>query len=220
MPEIEKSAESVEEAIEAALAELGVSEQEAQIGIIQEERSGFLGRKPQAAVVRVRTLGPASGPPLQPSDQEQETAITFVRGLLGTMGLEAAVDLAEVDGVTYVDVWGTDEGEDLGILIGRRGHTLDSIQELMRNFVLQQTGARCHVLLDVEDYRKRQRSRIAREAQEVARRVKRTGRSEALEPMGAFERKLVHDTVAQVGGLETASEGEEPQRRVVIKRGG
>ena len=220
MPEIEKSAESVEEAIEAALAELGVSEQEAQIEIVQEERSGFLGRNPQAAVVRVRTLGAAGASPPQASDEEQEVAVGFVEELLARMGLEAGVEATEVEGVAYVDVLGTDEGEDLGILIGRRGHTLDSIQELMRNFVMQRTGSRSRVLLDVEDYRKRQRSRIVHQARDVARRVKRTGRSEALEPMGAYERKLVHDTVAQVGGLQTISEGEEPQRRVVVRRNG
>ena len=145
-------------------------------------------------------------------------AATFIEGLLGALDLVADVEVNEVEGVRYVDILNSEEGEDLGILIGRRGHTLDSLQELMRNFVQQQSGDRCRVLLDVEDYRKRQRSRIVRQAMEVGRKVKRTGRAEALEPMGSFERKLVHDAVAQIGGLESVSEGEEPQRRVVIRR--
>ena len=74
------------------------------------------------------------------------------------------------------------------------------------------------VVVDVEDYRKRRRSQIIRRARDVARRVLKTGRPEALEPMTAFERKIVHDAVAEVGGLETASDGEEPNRRVVVKR--
>ena len=217
MEEIEKSAASVEEAIEAALAELGVSEQEAQIEIVQEDRSGFLGLKAQAAVVRVRTRVPAGESRTEPSEQ-QELAATFIEGLLGALAMDADVEVNEVEGVSYVDVWSSEEGEDLGILIGRRGHTLDSLQELMRNFVQQRSGDRCLVLLDVEDYRKRQRSRIVRQARDVAGKVKRTGRPEALEPMGSFERKLVHDTVAEIGGLESVSEGEEPQRRVVIRR--
>jgi len=217
MPEVEKSAASVEEAIEAALAELGVSEQEAQVEILQEDRSGFLGIKPQPAIVRVRTVSSigASGPP---SLEDQEAAAAFVRGLLDAMGIKAEVEVAQSEGAAYVDVWADEQDEDLAILIGRRGHTLDSLQELMRNHIQQQTGERSRVLLDVEDYRKRQHSRIERQAQEVARRVKKTGRAEALEPMGSYERKLVHDTVARIGGLSTGSEGEEPQRRVVIRR--
>jgi spoIIIJ-associated protein len=217
MPEIEKSAASVEEAIEAALAELGVSEQEAQIEIIQEGRSGFLGINPQPATVRVRTAS-SIGVSVPPSEEDQEAAAGFMRGLVGVMGIKAEVEVAQSEGVAYVDVWAEDQDEDLAILIGRRGHTLDSLQELMRNHVQQRTSERSRVLLDVEDYRKRQHSRIERRAQEVARRVKKTGRAEALEPMGSFERKLVHDTVAKMGGLTTGSEGEEPQRRVVISR--
>jgi spoIIIJ-associated protein len=218
MEEIEKSAASVEEAIEAALAELGVSEQEAHIEIVQEERSGFLGLKPQAAVVRVRTKGSAVTEPAAESSEQQEMAATFIEGLLEALGVQADVETNQAEGVSYVEVWASEDGEDLGILIGRRGHTLDSLQELMRNFVQQRSGDRCRVLLDVEDYRKRQRSRIVREARDVARKVKRTGRPEGLEPMGSFERKLVHDTVAEIGGLESVSEGEEPHRRVVIRR--
>ena len=220
MAEVEKSAGSVEEAIEAALAELGVSELEAQIKILQEERSGFLGLNPQAAVVRVRTRVPAIEVGSEASDEQQELGVTFVEGLLEAMGVPADVDVHDLDGVTYVDIWSVEDGEDLGILIGRRGHTLESLQELMRNFIQQRSGDRCQVMVDVEDYRKRQRSRIVRQASDVARRVKRTGRAEALEPMSAYERKLVHDTVGQIPGLETVSEGEEPQRKVVVRRRG
>jgi spoIIIJ-associated protein len=74
------------------------------------------------------------------------------------------------------------------------------------------------VIVDVEDYRKRRRSLLVSRAQSAARRVKKTGRAERLEPMTAFERKTVHDAVAEVGGVETTSEGEEPERRVVIRR--
>ena len=164
MPEIEKSAESVEEAIEAALAELGVSEQEAHIEILQEDRSGFLGLKPQPAVVRVRTLASPGAAVAPPTEESRASAAEFIKGLFQAMGLEAEVEVAETDGVTYIEVWAGDDGEDLAVLIGRHGHTLDSLQELMRNHVQQRTGERSHVLLDVEDYRKRQRSRIERQA--------------------------------------------------------
>jgi spoIIIJ-associated protein len=115
-------------------------------------------------------------------------------------------------------VWAGASGEDVGLLIGKRGHTLDALQELVRSHVQGRVGGRCLVLVDVEDYRKRRRSRVLSRTREAARRVKRSGRPEALEPMNAFERKVVHDAVAEMGGLETASEGEEPNRHVVIRR--
>jgi spoIIIJ-associated protein len=223
MAEIEKSAESVEEAIEAALAELGISEQEAHIEIVQEGRPGFLGLKGQPSIVRVRPIsGAGQSDPEEESSPEaaEQLAIAeeFVRGLLGTMTIEADVESAVVDGSSYVDVWGQQDGDDVGILIGRRGHTLDSLQELVRSVVQRRTGQRCVVLVDVEDYRKRRRSRIVRQAHDAAGQVRKTGRPQSLEPMNAYERKVVHDSIAAIGGLVTASEGEEPNRHVVIRR--
>jgi len=221
MQEIEKSAASVEEAIEAALAELGLSEQEAEIEIIQEPRTGFLGINASPAVVRVRPVAVRQDDDqdAEPDlDEQADLAADFLEGLLEAMGLDADVDPALVDGTMYVDVWGAEASEGMGILIGRHGHTLDALQELVRSVVQRQVEERCRVVVDVEDYRKRRRSLITRRARDVARRVLKTGRPEALEPMTAFERKIVHDAVYEVGGLETASDGEEPNRRVVVKR--
>jgi spoIIIJ-associated protein len=219
MEEVERSAASVEEAIEAALEELGVSEQEARIEILQEPQAGFLGLSSHPAIVRVRrATGP--GPQPEPEDLEEqgELAADFLKGLLETMSLEADVEVNTSDGSTYVDVWGVTSQEDMGLLIGRRGHNLEALQELVRCYVQRQTEDRCHVLVDVEDYRKRRRSMLEHKARDAARRVLKTGRPESMEPMSAYERKIVHDTVAEVGGVDTASEGEEPQRFVVIRR--
>jgi spoIIIJ-associated protein len=226
MREIERSAPSVEEALEAALAELGVSEQEATIEIVQEPRSGFLGISSQPAVIRVRVAGDGSagsaGSAAQEEDvdldEQADVAAEFLEGLLDRMGLMAEVEITDADGVTYVDVWGEDDEESIGLLIGRRGATLDGMQELVRTVVQQQTGERCRVLVDVEDYRKRRRTQLLERAREVGRRIQKSGREEALEPMSAYERKLVHDAIAEIAGLETQSEGEEPNRRVVIRR--
>jgi spoIIIJ-associated protein len=227
MQEIERSAGSVEEAVEAALAELGLSEQEAEIEIVQEPRAGFLGLNSSPAVVRVRpssaqtgtTGGAESRSPEDEAIEEQaEVAAEFLEGLLDAIGVDADVEPVTMDGTTYVDLWGAEASEGMGLLIGRHGHTLDALQELVRTVVQRQTEERCQVMVDVEDYRKRRRSHIVRRAREAARRVRKTGRPEALDPMTAFERKIVHDTVADLGGLETASEGEDPNRRVVIRK--
>ena len=132
-----------------------------------------------------------------------------------TVGVEPNLD----EGTMYVDVLGSGpDDEDMGVLIGRHGQTLEALQEITRLVVSQRLGTRCRVMVDVEDYRKRRRSHILRRAREAARRVRKTGQPESLDPMTAFERKIVHDAIADLGGLDTASEGEEPNRRVVITR--
>jgi spoIIIJ-associated protein len=214
--EVERSAGSVEEAIEAALEELGVSEQEAEVEIVQEPQRGLLGFGSQEAVVRVRVPDEAiSGVDLE---EQADIAEEFVTGLLDRMGMEAEVDRGEVEGVMYVDILAGQEAEGMGLLIGRHGQTLDALQEVVRSAVQRRTQSRCRVMVDVEDYRKRRRSQLAEKARGVAQRVRRTGRQERLEPMSAYERKIVHDAAGEVGGVETASEGEDPDRRVVIRK--
>jgi spoIIIJ-associated protein len=213
--EVERSAASVEEAIDAALEELGVSEQEAEVDIVQEPQKGLLGFGSQEAVVRVRVREEEDGPEVE---EQARVAEEFVAGLLERMGLAAEIDWGEVDGVMYVDVFGGEESEGMGLLIGRHGQTLDALQEVVRSAVQRRTETRCRVIIDVEDYRKRRRSQLVEKARSVAARVKRTGRSERLEPMSPYERKIVHDAANTVDGIETSSEGEDPQRRVVIRR--
>jgi spoIIIJ-associated protein len=214
--EVERSAASVEEAIEGALEELGVSEQEAQVEIVQEPQKGLLGFGSQQAVVRVRV--PEEGVSGVALDEQADVAEEFVAGLLERMGMDAEVDRGVVEGVMYVDILGGQDSEGMGLLIGRHGQTLDALQEVVRSAVQRRTQSRCRVLVDVEDYRKRRRTQLAEKARGVAQRVRRTGRQERLEPMNAYERKIVHDAAGEVGGVETTSEGEDPDRRVVIRK--
>jgi spoIIIJ-associated protein len=218
--EIERSAGSVEEAIEAALEELGASEQEVVIEVLQEPRGGFLGLGAQEAQVRVRLRSEPAEAVADELDDQAEAAMDFLEGLFEAMRLPAEVESNLDDGIMYVDVWGSESEEGMGLLIGRHGQTLDSLQDLVRGAVQRKTGERCRVVVDVEDYRKRRRTQLVSKAQSAARKVKKTGKPEALEPMSAFERKIVHDAVTQLGGLETSSEGQDPDRRVVIRRRG
>lgn len=222
MDEVERSAPSVEEAIEAALAELGATEQEVSVQILQEPRGGFLGVGGQEAVVRVRIRARREEASEEDLEEQAEIAADFVEGLLSRMGLVADVEQGVDDGTMYLNVVGgeseDDENEeDMGLLIGRHGQTLEAVQELTRVVVSHRTGLRCRVIVDVEDYKKRQRARLASKAREVARRVARTGREEVLDPMNPYERKVVHDAVAGVSGVESSSRGEEPDRQVVIR---
>jgi spoIIIJ-associated protein len=214
MREVERSAASVEEAIEAALEELGVSEQEASVTIVQDSQRGLLGFGSQEAIVRVRVRDDVSA---AEAEEHAELAEDFLDGLLERMGVDFDLDHDVVDGVMYVDILaGGDEG--IGLLIGRHGQTLDALQELMRSAVQRQTESRCRVMVDIEDYRKRRRSQLVDRTRAAVEKVRRTGRDEQLEPMNAYERKIVHDVASEVGGVQTSSEGEDPERFVVITK--
>jgi len=216
--EIQRTAPSVEEAVEAALAELGVSEQEVEVRIVQEPRAGFFGVGGQDAVVLVRLKRRRDEVAEDDLEEQGEAAAEFIEGVLSHMGITAGVETGIEDGTMYVEVLGTvPDDEDIGLLIGRRGLTLEALQELTRVAVGRRLGARCRVIVDAEGYRKRQRSRLVARAGEIAKRVARSGREEELEPMNAYERKVVHDAVAKVGGVESSSRGEDPERRVVIR---
>jgi spoIIIJ-associated protein len=217
--EIERSAPSVEEALEAALEELGATEQQVVVQIVQEPRGGFLGVGSQDAVVRVRLKNRPGDLTEDDLEEQGEIAADFLEGLLTRMGLTAGVELNFEDGTMYVDILGTDpDDEDMGLLIGRHGQTLEALQELTRMAVIHRTGLRSRVVVDVEDYKKRQRDRLEARAREIAKRVARSGQEEELEPMNPYERKLVHDVVAAVEGATSSSRGEEPERFVVIQR--
>jgi spoIIIJ-associated protein len=117
----------------------------------------------------------------------------------------------------YVDIVdGPDD--DMALLIGRHGQTLDAIQELTRMVVNRRLDTRVRVIVDVQDYRKRREERLVENARRQADRVLETGREAELDPMNPFERKLVHDALADLAGVETSSRGEEPNRFVVIRR--
>jgi spoIIIJ-associated protein len=220
--EIRRSAPSVEEAVEAALGELGLSEQEADVEVVQEPRPGLLGVGAQEAVVVVRARVRSEDDLSEEDLEEQaEVAAEFLEGMLERMGIQANVEPNLEDGTMYVDVIGPEpDDEDMGLLIGRHGLTLEAVQELTRVVVAQRTGQRVRVVVDVEDYRKRQIDRLTARVRDTAARVRRTGRSEALEPMNPFLRRIVHGAVAEVDGVDSASEGEGAERHVVIRRRG
>ena len=152
-----------------------------------------------------------------PVEEQAQEAETFTRGLIEAFGAPATVaTIIDEEGGVLVDV----TGSDLGLLVGPRGATLQAIEELVRTVVQRRTegrGARINV--DVGGYRAKRREALARFAEELAEKVRETGRNQALEPMPPADRKVVHDTIAELDGVTTASEGEEPRRRVVVRPG-
>lgn len=165
--------------------------------------------------------GASGGPELDDDEREPATpeevaavAEEFVSGLLAAMGLDDVEVASTIEGESaFVDV----TGEGLGILIGRRGQTLDALQEVARTAVQRRLRSRIRLLVDVEGYRARRRKSLAEYAQAMAARAKERGTEIELEPMTAYERKIVHDAVAEIEGASSFSEGAEPYRKVVVR---
>ena len=147
-------------------------------------------------------------------EEQADAAAEFTRGLVVAFGYDADVTTRrEDDDTVIVDV----SGDGLGLLVGPKGATLHAIEELVRTAVQRQTeghGARIHV--DVGGYRAKRRAALGEFARGIAEEVRSRGEGRALEPMSASDRKAVHDAIADVDGVATTSEGEDPRRRVVI----
>jgi spoIIIJ-associated protein len=148
-------------------------------------------------------------------DEQADQAVDFTRGLVEAFGAKAEVaSRLEDEDTVLVDV----TGDNLGLLVGPRGATLSAVEELVRTVVQRQTGGhgvRIHV--DVAGYRAKRREALSEFAQQLAERVRDEDAEQALEPMSASDRKVVHDAVAEMEGVSTTSEGEDPRRRVVIR---
>lgn len=149
-----------------------------------------------------------------PIEEQAEAAEVFTQGLVDTFQLGARAKSVIDDDVVVVEV----TGDNLGLLVGPKGATLHAIEELVRTVVQRQTdghGVRIHV--DVAGYRAKRREALADFTRSLADKVLETGRPQALEPMSASDRKVVHDTASEIDGIATASEGEDPRRRVVLR---
>lgn len=145
---------------------------------------------------------------------EQQAAVQgFLDGVLDAFGVDAVVKVGlSDDGAIEAAI----DGDDVGLLLGPRGATLEALQELARRALQQHSEDSLRLRVDVGGYRERRREALAKFATKVAAQVVESGEPASLEPMGAADRKVVHDTVNDIDGVETSSEGEEPRRRVVI----
>ena len=212
MKSLETSGRTVEEAIQKALETLNLSREKVEITVLKEGKQGILGLGSEEAMVRVEPL--ASEP-----DNMDEVAREVLEMLLTRMGVTASVECQtkppEEEGtgeVITLDV----SGDDLGILIGRRGQTLSSLQYVVRLILAHQTQARVPIVIDVEGYKQRRYEALQALAQRMAEQVKAKGRPFTLEPMLAYERRIIHLALADDPDVTTESVGEGETRKVVI----
>ena len=208
MKSIEMTAKTVEEAIEIALKELDVDRVEVEIDVISRGKAGILGIGSELASVRVTKVDGTS--------DVLDSANEVIKNLISHMDVDVVVNLKEADNEETGGPIFEIEGDDSGLLIGRKGETLRSLQFLTRFIVGRQTGERANISLDVEGYDERRKQSLANLAIRVAQRVVKTGRSIELEPMSARERRLVHVALAENVEVYTESSGEGRDRRVVV----
>ncbi len=202
------SARTVEEAIELALKELDVDRDEAEVEILSRGKSGFLGIGAELARVRVTKI--TGGGNAAALATEAVSKILQAAGVNVSRTLRAAND-PEVGG-PIIDL----TGEDSGLLIGRRGQTLQALQFLVNLIVRKELGENVRVLLDVERYRERRETSLRDMATKVAARVAQTNRSITLEPMPPADRRIVHTTLTDHPGVTTESTGVGDGRKVTI----
>ena len=202
------TARTVEEAIELALKELDVDRDEAEVEILSRGKSGFLGIGAELARVRVTKI--AQG------DSAASIAVEALSNILQAANVNVSRTLRSANdpdvGGPIIDL----DGEDSGLLIGRRGQTLQALQFLVNLIVRQKLGESVRVMLDVEHYRQRRETSLRDMASKVAARVVQTNRSVTLEPMPPADRRVVHTALADYPGVMTESTGERDNRKVMI----
>ncbi|MBO1004169.1 RNA-binding cell elongation regulator Jag/EloR [Pseudogracilibacillus auburnensis] len=203
MREVTASGQTVEEAIQSALEQLNITRDQVEIEVIDEGKKGFLGIFGSArAVVKVK----------EKKDNISE-AEAFLTNVAKNMGVDVTVTSMKEDNHVNFHL----QGDKIAILIGKRGKTLNSLQYLTQ-LVLNKSGGQFHsVTVDAEGYRERRKETLVDLAHKMADKAGRINRKVALEPMPAYERKIIHSTLQELTGVTTYSEGVEPHRHVVIK---
>jgi len=199
---VEKTAKTVDDAVDQAISELGISREEIDIEIIDQPTKGFLGllgAKPARVKVMVK-------------DTPARRVRTIMSDILGAMDLNAKMNIAEKDNTVIINM----EGDNLGILIGRRGETLDALQYLINLSVNKNLESRRKFILDIEGYRRRREDTLKKLAQKLAEKATQRGRNVVLEPMNSLERRIIHTALQGRDDISTFSEGEEPYRKIII----
>ena len=200
---VEISAKTVSDAITEACKQFSVPSDKLEYEIVEEGSSGFLGIGAKPAVIKARV-----------KNSVEDNARDFLNSVFEAMKMTVAVDVKYDEENQTVDV--DLSGDEMGVLIGKRGQTLDSLQYLVSLVVNKDAEEYIRVKVDTENYRERRKETLENLAKNIAYKVKRTKRSVSLEPMNPYERRIIHSALQNDKYVTTHSEGEEPFRRVVV----
>ncbi|MCR4588060.1 MAG: protein jag [Lachnospiraceae bacterium] len=197
------SAKTVEDAITEACQKFSVTSDKLEYEVVEEGASGFLGIGSKQAVIHAKVKGSLT-----------DLAKDFLKDVFAAMDMTVVIDASYDDVEKEMDINLT--GDDMGLLIGKRGQTLDSLQYLVSLVVNRDTEEYIRVKVDTEDYRRRRKETLENLAKNISYKVKRTKRSVSLEPMNPYERRIIHSALQNDRYVTTHSEGEEPYRHVVV----
>jgi spoIIIJ-associated protein len=197
---------TVEEAVTAASIELGIISSELEYEVVDKGSTGFLGLGAKPAIIKAKKAEKAK----TIADKTNE----YLEALFKAMDIETeiTIDYDEENNNMNINL----EGPEMGILIGKRGQTLDALQYLISLFVNKESESYVRVKLDTENYRARRKDTLENLAKNIAFKVKRSRRSVTLEPMNPYERRIIHSALQNDKYVATRSEGEEPYRKVVV----
>ncbi len=200
---VEFKAKTKDEALTNASLEFGCPIESIEYEVVSEASKGFIGIGAKPCIIKARKKKTFV-------DEIEE----YIASMLDAMGIEAKIniDYDDIEGEMNIDL----EGSDMGILIGKRGQTLDALQYLIRLAVNKKSESYIKVKLDTENYRARRKETLENLAKNIAFKVKRTKRSFALEPMNPYERRIIHSTLQNDKYVATKSEGEDPYRKVIV----
>lgn len=229
MNSIVTSGRTIEEAVRQGLAILGVTEDQVDVKVLEQPSKGFLGLigvKAAKVELTLTNSTQSESPQRTKTETKQlevgdhpnhlvdpyEAAASFVRDVALSMGLEVEVEIVTKRDNTVLNI----SGSELGLLIGRRGQTLDALQYLVNIIANRHSDSFLRIILDAENFRERRRKTLEQLAMRLASKVIRSGKEMVLEPMSPQERKIIHSRLQDHPEVKTFSKGEEPNRRVVI----
>lgn len=203
MEYIEISAKTIDDAITEACQKLTVTSDKLEYEVIDEGSSGFLGIGSKPAIIKAKV-----------KDSVEDRAKDFLNSVFEAMNLTVIIDVKydEINNNMEIDLI----GDEMGVLIGKRGQTLDSLQYLVSLVVNKGVENYIHVKVDTENYRQRRKDTLENLAKNISYKVKRTKRPVSLEPMNPYERRIIHSALQNDKYVTTHSEGDEPFRHVVV----
>jgi spoIIIJ-associated protein len=243
----EYTGRTVEEATQIALEELGLERDDIFVEVLEESQKGFLGLGGKGARIKVELIGewevlgkkerpeppeseepapPQAAPAAEKAYEEPEEEymapretsnkpVKMVEDILSMIGIEAMVEMREREDSLVVDVW----GDDVAILIGKGGATLDALQYIVNISCRRNGEVQKKIIVDAEGYRKRRKAKLEKQAEQTANDVISRGKSIEMQPMSASERKIVHMALRSMDSVWTESTGDDPNRRVVVHPG-
>lgn len=205
MESIELKAKTIDDAITDALVQLGTTSDKVDVDVIDKGSKGFLGIGSRPVVIKVSLKE-------EPKKSVEEISETFIKQVCGAMNMAVKADVSVKDKNIDINL----VGDNMGVLIGKRGQTLDSLQYLVSLVVNKGTDSYYRVRLDTENYRNRRKETLENLARNISFKVKKTRRAVSLEPMNPYERRIIHAALQNDKYVTTSSRGEDPNRYVVI----